>query len=198
MNEHGYTIIGTYGAEYRGFAEYYLLAGDVSRLNRLRWDAVRRATLVANPDRAARPRHPPRPDHHPHHPGAPRTRRPTIPARQPSLAHRTLHPLPDWHPTLRSRGTERDRPNPPNPAPPNASSPWSANTGAESLHWVRDTLYHEDNSTIHTRSGPRVMAALRNLAIGAIRLTGRRDITEATRSAGRDMHCPFKILKLNP
>jgi hypothetical protein len=68
--------------------------------------------------------------------------------------------------------------------------------GIESLHWLRDTVYHEDNSTAHTRSGPRVMASLRNLAIGAIRLTGRRDITEATRSASRDMHRPFKILKL--
>jgi predicted transposase YbfD/YdcC len=69
--------------------------------------------------------------------------------------------------------------------------------GIESLHWLRDTLYREDNSTAHTRSGPRVMAALRNLAIGAIRLTGRRDITEATRSAARDMRRPFKILKLS-
>ena len=68
--------------------------------------------------------------------------------------------------------------------------------GIESLHWLRDTLYREDNSTVRTKSGPRVMAALRNLAIGAIRLTGRRDITEATRSASRDMHRPFKILKL--
>lgn len=70
--------------------------------------------------------------------------------------------------------------------------------GIESLHWLRDTLYREDNSTVHTKSGPRVMAALRNLAIGAIRLTGRRDITETTRSASRDMHRPFKILKLTP
>jgi predicted transposase YbfD/YdcC len=68
--------------------------------------------------------------------------------------------------------------------------------GIESLHWLRDTVYREDNSTVHTRSGPRVMAALRNLAIGAHHLTGRRDITEATRSASRDMHRPFKILKL--
>jgi predicted transposase YbfD/YdcC len=68
--------------------------------------------------------------------------------------------------------------------------------GIESLHWLRDTLYREDNSTVHTRSGPHVMAALRNLAIGAIRLTGRRDITETTRSASRDVHRPFKILKL--
>jgi hypothetical protein len=41
MNKSDYTIIGTYGAEYRGFVEYYLLAGDVNRLNRLRWDMER-------------------------------------------------------------------------------------------------------------------------------------------------------------
>jgi predicted transposase YbfD/YdcC len=68
--------------------------------------------------------------------------------------------------------------------------------GIESLHWLRDTVYREDNSTVRTRSGPRVMAALRNLAIGAHRLTGRRDITEATRQASRNMDRPFKILQL--
>lgn len=68
--------------------------------------------------------------------------------------------------------------------------------GIESLHWLRDTLYREDDSTVRTRSGPRVMAALRNLAVGAIRLTGRRDITETTREAARNMTRPFKILKL--
>ncbi|WP_219420568.1 ISAs1 family transposase, partial [Pseudonocardia nigra] len=68
--------------------------------------------------------------------------------------------------------------------------------GIESLHWLRDTVYHEDDSTVRTRSGPRVMAALRNLAVGAIRLTGRRDITETTREAARNMTRPFKILKL--
>jgi hypothetical protein len=35
----------------------------------------------------------------------------------------------------------------------------------ESLHWLRDTLYQEDKSQVRTRSGPRIMAALRNLAI---------------------------------
>ena len=33
------TIISTYGSEYRGLVQYYLLAGDVWRLNRLRWAA---------------------------------------------------------------------------------------------------------------------------------------------------------------
>lgn len=66
--------------------------------------------------------------------------------------------------------------------------------GIESLHWLRDTVYREDDSTVRTRSGPRIMAALRNLAIGALRLAGRADITEATRWAGRRADRPFTIL----
>jgi predicted transposase YbfD/YdcC len=66
--------------------------------------------------------------------------------------------------------------------------------GIESLHWIRDSLYREDESTIHTGSGPRVMASLRNLAIGALRLFGRNDITEATRWATRRMDRPFTVL----
>jgi hypothetical protein len=32
-----HTIVATFGAEYRGIAQYYLLAGDVHRLHRLEW-----------------------------------------------------------------------------------------------------------------------------------------------------------------
>jgi predicted transposase YbfD/YdcC len=70
--------------------------------------------------------------------------------------------------------------------------------GVESLHWLRDTVYREDHSRVRTRSGPRVMAGLRNLAIGALHLAGRRDITEATRWAGRNMRRPFQLLNLTP
>ena len=66
----------------------------------------------------------------------------------------------------------------------------------ESLHWLRDTLYQEDKSKVRTRNGPRIMAALRNLAIGALRMAGRTDVTEATRWAGRSMDRPFTILGL--
>jgi predicted transposase YbfD/YdcC len=66
----------------------------------------------------------------------------------------------------------------------------------ESLHWIRDTLYQEDKSQTRTRSGPRIMATLRNLAISALRLAGRTDITEATRWASRYMARPFTILGL--
>ncbi|SRR6266536_3454470 len=61
---------------------------------------------------------------------------------------------------------------------------------------VRDTLYQEDKSQVRTRSGPRIMAALRNLAICALRLFGRTDVTEATRWAGRSIDRPFTILGL--
>jgi group II intron reverse transcriptase/maturase len=37
MNLDDYTIVSVYGAEYRGVAQYYLLASDVYRLNRLNW-----------------------------------------------------------------------------------------------------------------------------------------------------------------
>jgi hypothetical protein len=37
MNLDGHTIISIYGARYRGLVQYYLLAGDVWRLNRLHW-----------------------------------------------------------------------------------------------------------------------------------------------------------------
>jgi len=37
VNDDVHTIIRTYGDEYRGLVEYYLLAGDVYRLNRVRW-----------------------------------------------------------------------------------------------------------------------------------------------------------------
>jgi group II intron reverse transcriptase/maturase len=37
VNEHDYVIVNTFGAEYRGIVQYYLLAGNVHRLNRLLW-----------------------------------------------------------------------------------------------------------------------------------------------------------------
>src|SRR5258708_26897082 len=45
---------------------------------------------------------------------------------------------------------------------------------------IRDTLYREDNSTVRTRSWPRPMPTLRNLAVGALHLAGLHDTTQAT------------------
>ena len=68
--------------------------------------------------------------------------------------------------------------------------------GIESLHWIRDVVYREDASQTRTKSGPRVMAGLRNLAIGALRIAGHTAIADTTRWASRSMHRPFHILNI--
>ncbi|MGW3047749.1 transposase family protein [Kitasatospora sp. NPDC001175] len=59
--------------------------------------------------------------------------------------------------------------------------------GAKSLtaiaEWanVRDTTFAEDASRVRTGTAPRAMAALRNLAIGTLRLTGCDNIAAGLR-----------------
>jgi len=48
-------------------------------------------------------------------------------------------------------------------------------------HWVRDVTFDEDRSQIRTANAPRVMASLRNLAIGLLRLNGHSCIARALR-----------------
>lgn len=48
-------------------------------------------------------------------------------------------------------------------------------------HYVRDVSMGEDASRIRKDSGPQVMAALRNLAIGFLRSTGASNIAQAMR-----------------
>ena len=64
------------------------------------------------------------------------------------------------------------------------------------LHWVRDVDFGEDASTARTGSLPRVMASLRNLAIGALRLAGHPNLAAALRHTGRDPTRPLAILGL--
>lgn len=49
------------------------------------------------------------------------------------------------------------------------------------LHWVRDVTFGEDGSTVRVGVGPQVLAALRNLAIGLLRLAGATNIAAACR-----------------
>jgi hypothetical protein len=62
------------------------------------------------------------------------------------------------------------------------------------IHWVRDVTYDEDRSQIRTGTGPQVMAALRNAAIRALRLTGVTDIAAANRHHPRDSTRPLALL----
>src|SRR5215217_8244254 len=64
------------------------------------------------------------------------------------------------------------------------------------LHWVRDVTFGEDASTARTGSLPRVMASLRNVAIGAFRLGGHSSLAAALRHTGRDPGRPLAILGL--
>ncbi|MHB8644349.1 MAG: ISAs1 family transposase [Thermomicrobiales bacterium] len=49
------------------------------------------------------------------------------------------------------------------------------------LHWVRDVTFGEDASTVRIGVGPQALAAVRNLAIGLLRLGGATNIAAACR-----------------
>jgi hypothetical protein len=49
------------------------------------------------------------------------------------------------------------------------------------LHYVRDVTLEEDRSQTRSESLPQVMAALRNTAIGLIRLAGHGNVAAACR-----------------
>lgn len=51
-------------------------------------------------------------------------------------------------------------------------------------HYVRDVTLSEDASRVRKKSGPQVMAAIRNAAIGWLRSTGVSNIAEALRRNG--------------
>jgi predicted transposase YbfD/YdcC len=63
------------------------------------------------------------------------------------------------------------------------------------LHWVRDVTYLEDKSLVRTGNAPRVMAALRSLAISLLRLDGQGNIAAANRHHLRDPQRTLKLLQ---
>ncbi|CAL9412578.1 ISAs1 family transposase ISBli27 [Streptomyces sp. enrichment culture] len=64
------------------------------------------------------------------------------------------------------------------------------------LHHVRDRIFREDDSKIRTGRLPRIMASLRNLAIGVHRQDGNTNIVAALRRSGRDHQRPLTTLGL--
>ena len=58
--------------------------------------------------------------------------------------------------------------------------------GIEALHHLRDVTFAEDASQIRAGNAPRVMASLRNLAIGILCAHGDRNIAAALRRNARD------------
>ncbi|WP_456243142.1 ISAs1 family transposase [Streptomyces europaeiscabiei] len=66
----------------------------------------------------------------------------------------------------------------------------------EALHHVRDTTFAEDASQLRTGNAPRAMATWRNLAIGALKLSGATNIAAALRANARDPNRPLALLGL--
>jgi predicted transposase YbfD/YdcC len=67
------------------------------------------------------------------------------------------------------------------------------------VHWVRDVTFREDSSRVRTGPKPRIMATLRNLAIGLIRQAGYNKIAATIRKIKYDTALLIAILGLgNP
>ncbi|MDX2525270.1 ISAs1 family transposase [Streptomyces europaeiscabiei] len=66
----------------------------------------------------------------------------------------------------------------------------------EALHHVRDTTFAEDASQLRTGNAPRAMATWRNLAVGALRLSGAKNIAAGLRRNTRDARRPLTLLGL--
>lgn len=64
------------------------------------------------------------------------------------------------------------------------------------IHWVRDVTFGEDSSRVRTASRPRIMATLRNIAIGLIRCAGHTRIAATIRKIRYDPHLLLAILGL--
>lgn len=62
------------------------------------------------------------------------------------------------------------------------------------VHYVRDVTYDEDRCRIRTKSGPRVMATLRNLAMGILRLRKQTNIAKAIRSYAANQHLTLSLI----
>lgn len=61
-------------------------------------------------------------------------------------------------------------------------------------HLVRDTTFREDASRLQVANAPRAMASFRNLAIGALRLSGITNLAKATRHNARDANRPLPFI----
>lgn len=68
----------------------------------------------------------------------------------------------------------------------------------EVLHHIRDVTYGEDASQTRTGNGPQVMATLRNLTVGILKMAGHTSIAAACRHHARDATRTLTTLGLSP
>jgi predicted transposase YbfD/YdcC len=65
-------------------------------------------------------------------------------------------------------------------------------------HWVRDVTFAEDRSQVRCGNIPEVMAALRNLAIGLLRLAGATNIAAACRRYAARPWAALALIGIEP
>lgn len=61
-------------------------------------------------------------------------------------------------------------------------------------HWVRDVVYREDHQYAYAGTGAQVMAIVRNLALGLLRLAGITEITRTVQRIAADRRLIFPII----
>lgn len=61
-------------------------------------------------------------------------------------------------------------------------------------HYVRDFTFDEDRSKVRTKSGPQIMATLRNFAISILRLIGYSNIAKALRDMMAKPHLTLRLI----
>lgn len=62
------------------------------------------------------------------------------------------------------------------------------------LHWVRDTVMHEDACRVRRGHAPVVLAALRNAVITLVKAFGYRSLTHARRHFALNLHHALSIV----
>ena len=66
------------------------------------------------------------------------------------------------------------------------------------LHWVRDVTFDEDRSQVRTGAAPQVLSAIRNTAIGMLRIAGVSNIAAALRLNAAQPHIPLSLVGASP
>lgn len=64
------------------------------------------------------------------------------------------------------------------------------------LHWVRDVTFDEDRSRVRRGAAAQVMAALRNVAIGLLRLAGGKNIAAGIRECQLNVGKALRLIGL--
>ncbi|WP_414586789.1 transposase [Scytonema sp. PCC 10023] len=63
------------------------------------------------------------------------------------------------------------------------------------LHWVKDVVFEEDNSTIRKGNAPANLSVMRTIALNVLRRNGYSSITSAQRFISNDIDKLLSLVK---